>query len=240
MQSHKTTLENGMRIITVPMEGNPTATVLVLVEAGSKYEVAENSGISHFLEHMAFKGTTSHTGKELMRELDGLGAQTNAFTWLEYTGYYAKGQAKHVSKMLEIVSDIYLNSTLPAEEMEKEKGVIIGEIDMYEDMPSRDSVEQFMRLLYGDQPAGWPVLGPKENIKNFTRDHFVSYREAQYVASATTVIISGGIDQEKILAEVKEKFAGISTLPKHEKLAIIENQEKPQIKLKYRNQKFLF
>ena len=126
MKFSKNILKNGLRVITVPMKDNPTVTVLVLVEAGSKYEDKKVNGISHFLEHMCFKGTMKRPKAiDISRELDALGSQYNAFTSQEFTGYYAKSDAKHFVKILDIVSDIYLNSTFPETEMEKEKGVII-------------------------------------------------------------------------------------------------------------------
>src|SRR3989344_9115972 len=126
MKFTKQILHNGLRIITVPMKDNPTVTVLVLVETGSKYETKNKNGLSHFLEHMCFKGTVKRLKAiDISKELDALGSQYNAFTAQEYTGYYAKSDAKHFSQIFDIVTDIYLNSTFPETEMEKEKGVII-------------------------------------------------------------------------------------------------------------------
>src|SRR3989338_4593016 len=151
MNFTKKVLKNGLRVITAPMKDNPTVTVLVLVEAGSKYETKKVNGISHFLEHMCFKGTTKRSkAVDISKELDSLGSQYNAFTAQEYTGYYAKSDARHFGKIFDVVSDIYLNSTFPDVEMEKEKGVIIEEINMYEDQPQRHVQDLFMKLLYGD------------------------------------------------------------------------------------------
>ncbi len=156
MKFNKKVLKNGLRILTVPMKDNPTVTVLVLVEAGSKYEQKDNNGISHFLEHMCFKGTNKRpSAMEITKELDGIGAQYNAFTSFEHTGYYAKADYKNFDKILDIVSDMYLNPTLPEKEIEKEKGVIIEEANMYEDLPQRKVWDVFFEMLYGDQPVGW-------------------------------------------------------------------------------------
>src|SRR3989344_4414579 len=131
MKFLKKILKNGLRVITVPMKDNPTVTVLVLVEAGSKYENKNVNGISHFLEHMCFKGTVKRPkATDISKELDALGSQYNAFTAQEYTGYYAKTSARHFRQIFDIVSDVYLNSTFPEVEMQKEKGVIIEEIKM--------------------------------------------------------------------------------------------------------------
>jgi predicted Zn-dependent peptidase len=210
MKPKRTVLKNGMRIITVPMKDNPTVTVLVLVEAGSKYETKKLNGISHFLEHMCFKGTAKRpTALHIAHELDGLGADYNAFTTEEYTGYYAKGEARYFPKLLDVVSDIYQNSTFPEKEIEKEKGVIVEEINMYEDMPARDVQQVFTSLLYGDQPAGWSVAGTKENVKSFKREDFINYKDAHYVASATTIVVAGNISHVDALNQIKSQFKAI-------------------------------
>src|SRR4051812_42790493 len=174
MKFNKTTLNNGLRLITVPMKDNPAVTVLVLVEAGSKYESKNESGLSHFLEHMVFKGTTKRPKASMIsRELDSIGAHYNAFTGQEYTGYYAKVDQKHLDLALDIVGDMYVDPLLDAAEIEKEKGVIIEEIRMYQDLPHRHVQDLFMELVYGDQPVGWNVAGTEESVKSFTRDHFL-------------------------------------------------------------------
>src|SRR3989344_8079822 len=138
MKARRTVLKNGLRVIAAPMKGNPTVTVLVLVEAGSHYEKKEHNGISHFLEHMCFKGTKNRPSPTaISHELDALGAQSNAFTSYEWTGYYAKARSQLFPKLLDVIADLYLNPTVPAEEIEKEKGVIVEEIHMYKDMPMR-------------------------------------------------------------------------------------------------------
>ncbi len=214
------------------MPGSPTVTVFVLVEAGSKYEKKEENGISHFLEHMCFKGTTKRPGSsDISTELDAIGASYNAFTSSEYTGYYAKAQYEQVDKVLDIVSDMYLNPTLPQIEIDKEKGVIIEEINMYEDLPQRKVQDVFGALLYGDQPAGRTVLGPKENIKRFSREDFVKYRDAHYVAEATTVIVAGNFSEAKVLSSIKKIFKEAPTREKAGKEKIKEEQTKPEISL---------
>lgn len=205
MKPKEKVLKNGLRIITIPMQDNPTVTVMVMVEAGTRYETLKNNGISHFLEHMCFKGTEKRKSLDIAYELESMGAETNAFTSYDYTGYYAKGQAHLFPKLLDVVADVYLNSTFPADELEKERGVICGEIDMYEDMPVRKVHDVISQSLYGDQPAGYTVLGPKENIRKFTRDDFVDYRNTHYVAGKTVIVVAGNIspaDAEKHIAQV--------------------------------------
>lgn len=223
-----------MRIITAPMKSNQTVTVMVLVEAGSKYETHKNNGISHFLEHMCFKGTEKRSVFEITEELDGLGAESNAFTSEEYTGYYAKAHYKHVDDLIDIVSDIYLNSTLPSDEIQKERGVIIEEINMYEDMPQRTVWDVFEKLLYSDQPAGMTVLGPKTNIQNMRRSDFVSYHKKHYVAEGTTVVVTGNINEKKVIDHLKKAFKDISTTKKHTKKKTKDIQSKPEVSVRYR------
>ncbi len=236
MQYTKKVLKNGLRIITVPMKSNPTVTVLILVEAGSNYEDKENNGISHFLEHMCFKGTSKRlTSADISKELDGIGSINNAFTSQEYTGYYAKADYKNADQMLDIVSDIYLNSTFPEKELEKEKGVIIEEINMYKDLPRRIVIEEFYKLLYGDQPAGRSTIGPKENIQKMQRRDFIDYRHKHYVASATTVIVAGKIDEKDVLKKVQTLFKDVSKWKKEEKKRAVEYQATPQVRVFYKD-----
>lgn len=224
----KTKLKNGLKVITVPMRDNPTVTVLVLVATGSKYETKEISGLSHFLEHMCFKGTTKRpTAQAIASELDALGCQYNAFTGQEYTGYYAKADAKHFDQVFDVVSDIYLNSTFPEVEIEKEKGVIVEEINMYEDMPQRHVQDLFMTLLYGDQPAGWNIAGTKETVRSFNRAQFVDYKNAHYVPKATTVVVAGKVSQKSVEKKADAVFGSLKNAKKHDKVKVVENQTKP-------------
>ncbi len=231
MKYKKTVLKNGMRIISVPMKDNQTVTMMVLVEAGSKYETKEINGISHFLEHLCFKGTEKRpTALDITKELDGLGAQSNAFTSEEFTGYYAKAHKKHLPKLLDVISDIYVNSVFNSEEIEKEKGVIIDEINMYEDLPMRHVQDIFMHTLYGDQPAGWNIAGDKEKVKNMTRGDIVSYREKLYVAEATTIVVSGGgFDTKKLVKDIENKFANIADKNKGTKKKVKNGQKTPNV-----------
>jgi len=227
--------KNGLRVITVPMKDNPTVTVLVLVGTGSDYEKKEINGISHFLEHMCFKGTVKRpTAQSISHELDSLGCQYNAFTDHEMTGYYAKGDSKNFKQIFDVVSDIYLNSTFPEAEMEKEKGVIVEEINMYEDMPQRHVNDLFSEVLYGDQPAGRNIAGPKENIYKMVRDNFVNYKKSHYVASNTVVVVTGNITNKQVYDEVNKYFKDIKTSKKIKKVKTKEAQTNPNILIKYK------
>ena len=235
MKFKKTILKNGLRVITVPMKDNPTVTVLVLVEAGSKYETKKINGLSHFLEHMCFKGTIKRPKAiDISKELDALGSQYNAFTAQEYTGYYAKADARHFKQIFDVVTDIYLNSTFPEAEMQKEKGVIIEEINMYEDMPNRHVQDLIMQLLYGDQPAGWNIAGEKKNILNMEQSDFIKYKKAHYLPEATTIIVAGQINEKNVLKEVNKIFGKVPRDRKAKKLKVKEAQIKPQALISFK------
>jgi len=219
----------------VPMKDNPTVTVLVLVEAGSKYEEKSNNGISHFLEHMCFKGTEKRPkALDILEELDSTGSVCNAFTSLEYTGYYAKADAKHFGNIFDIVSDIYLNSTLPEKEIEKEKGVIIEEINMYKDIPQKRVSDLFTRLLYKDQPAGRNIAGEKENVLRMKRKDFLAYKSAHYLPEATVIVVAGHIKEEEVLRKARKIFGTVSRGKKFCKVKVKESQKKPEILLEYK------
>lgn len=231
----KTTLANGLRIITIPQPNAVALTVLTLVETGSKYEAKRINGISHFLEHLCFKGTVNRPKPSMIAsELDGLGAQSNAFTSHEYTGYYAKVSADKGAQALDIISDLYLNPIFDATEIEKEKGVIIEEIHMYEDMPQRKIGDLFMSLLYGDQPAGWDIAGEPELITKMTREDIVKYRSEHYVPVATTLVIAGAFDEKQMIEKATELFGKMAHGEKLGKVKVKEAQTKPEVLLKYK------
>ena len=197
MHFKKTTFKNGLRLVTAPMKDTNTVTVIVAVAAGSKYETKNVNGLSHFLEHMFFKGTKKRPKtKDIAESLDAVGGEFNAFTSQESTAYYAKVDKEHINLALDVVSDIYLNSKIDAKEIEKERGVILQEINMYEDNPMLSVQEEFEHLLYGDQPAGWRVIGTKENIARVGRKDFVNYMKNFYTAQNTVVCVAGNFGEK--------------------------------------------
>jgi predicted Zn-dependent peptidase len=224
----KITLKNGLRILIVPAKSTKAVTVLTIVGTGSKFENKDINGISHFLEHMFFKGTKKRPDKlQIAEDLDMVGGNFNAFTGTDYTGYYAKVASKHFDLAMDWVSDIYLNSLLPEEEVDKEKGVIIEEINMYYDHPMRYIYTLWQQLLYGDQPAGWDIAGTKEVVSKLTRQQMFDYRAKHYVASNTIVVVAGNVTVQKAVAAAKKSFAGINTEEPGEKQQVVENQSVP-------------
>lgn len=231
----KITLKNGLRIITVPQRTSQTATVLALVGTGSKYETKKTSGISHFLEHMYFKGTKKRpTALAVSEVLDKLGGVFNAFTAEEFTGYYAKVAAPQFETALEWVSDIYLNSLLPTKEIEKERKVIIEEINMYLDTPVIYVGELWKTLLYGDQPAGWDVAGTKESVSKISQQQLSNYMKSQYVSRNTIVCIAGKVSPSQVVSKVKNYFSRIKTTKNQQKSPVFEKQRKPELLLHFK------
>ncbi|MCL5017292.1 MAG: insulinase family protein [Patescibacteria group bacterium] len=225
-------LKNGLRIVLCPMPRSLATTFLVLVEAGSKYETKEINGVSHFLEHMCFKGTKKRpTALAIASELESLGAIYNAFTGHEYTGYYAKVGVDKINSALDIISDMYLDPLFDEKEIEKEKGVIVEEINMYEDLPQKKVVEIFMKLLYGDQPAGWDIAGPRDTVRGMSRKDIVDYRNKHYVPSATTVVVSGAFKEKEMLKKLNKIFAGVQSGGGMSKKKVLESQSAPAVAL---------
>lgn len=228
-------LDSGLNLVCVPMAGTRTATVMVMVGTGSKYESKNINGISHFLEHMMFKGTTKRPGKlDISRELESIGAQFNAFTSKEYTGYYAKASAAKIDVVMDVIFDIFLNSKLDEDAIQTERHVIVEEINMYKDDPPRHVGDMFEKLLYGDQPAGWNVAGEKEIVLNLKRDDFVHYFDTHYIAENTVVAIAGNIDPEVIREKVSGYFENIRHGSRFEKPAVLEKQDAPGVDIFYK------
>ena len=225
----KTILENGLRVITIPMRSTRAVTVLVTVGTGSKYETKEISGLSHFLEHMLFKGTKKRpTTLEVTEPLDRVGGIFNAFTGKEVTGYWVKVDSRHLDLALDLVSDIFLNSRLEEKEIKREKGVIIEEMNMYLDTPIAYIGDLWEKLLYGNQPAGWLIIGKKENILKFKRNHFVSYLKNHYSAKNTIVCVAGNIDSKITEKKIKKYFQKTRTSSPKAKLKVVEKQKNPK------------
>jgi len=232
----KTVLENGLRIITAPMQGTNTVTVLVLCGTGSDYESRDISGISHFLEHMFFKGTKNRPTPDVIKhELDGIGSVSNAFTSHEITGYHIKAGKSYLDQSLSLLADIYNNSLLPAEEIERERQVVIEEMHKDKDTPTLYIWWVWEQLLYGDQPAGWDVIGLEQNIRNLKREDFVNYFNNQYVAGNTAVVVAGNFDEPAIIAKVSSLFADLRHAPPiRQKPTLQGTQNKAKLRIEYK------
>jgi predicted Zn-dependent peptidase len=191
-QKHQ--LDNGLRVLTADMPQVQSVTCMIMLAAGSRYETADTNGIAHFSEHMFFKGTERRpTAREIGMEVDGLGGEFNAFTGKEYTGYYVRCAADYRDQALDILVDMLRNSTFDPEEIEREKGVIIEEMNMYYDTPRDFIGGVYDQLLYGDQPLGWDIIGRKETVRSATRQTFLDYVGRWYKPERMVVGIAGRI-----------------------------------------------
>ncbi len=228
----KFTYPSGFRLLTVPMANTETVTVLVLVGTGSRYETKDINGISHFLEHMMFKGTEKRPGAlDISEELDAIGAEYNAFTGQEYTGYYVKCAAEKLDVALDVISDIFQHSKLDQAEINKERGAIKEEINMYYDNPARYVGTLYEALMFGDHPLGWDIAGPKENIDRMTRDQFVNYFQTHYVASNTIIAIAGNVEVENVKIKVENYFNSVRQHDTISPLLSTEHQVAPALKI---------
>lgn len=211
-----TKLANGVRVLTVPMPGVESVTAMVLVRTGSRNETVEQAGISHVLEHMLFKGTKSYpTPMDLAGAIDGIGAENNAFTGKEYTGYYVTSAAKHLPLTLDILSEMVTVPTLPQSDLEREREVIVQEIAMYEDEPRERAVEEFENLMYDGSSMGRLIIGTKETVRATTAEKLRSYMGEWYRGGNVLVVVAGRIanNELRIMQLLEEKFGGMGQGP---------------------------
>src|SRR5919204_130352 len=188
------TLPNGLRILTAPLASAQSVSCAIMLAAGSRYETPETNGIAHFCEHMVFKGTERRpTARDISKEIDAIGGEFNAFTGKEYTGYYVKCAAESRDIALDVLVDMLRNSKFDSAEIDREKGVIIEEMNMYYDTP-RDFISGvYEELLYGDQPLGWDIIGRKETIHGAKQQTFHDYVDHWYKPERMVVGVGGKI-----------------------------------------------
>ncbi len=233
MQFKKTILKNGLRVLTIPMPSFESATVMVMVGAGSRYENKNNSGISHFLEHMAFKGTQKRPhALDISTIIDGMGGEFNAFTGKETTGFYIKSAADKIEISLDILSDMIMHSRFAVEEIEKEKGVILEEINLYEDTPSRKIWDVYEKLLYKNTPMGWSITGEKDVVGKMQREDFLTYLSHLYSAQNITVVVAGGLDSAKAEELTNKYFGEMKKFDVVRYKKVVESQGRPALLIK--------
>ncbi|MBQ7339247.1 MAG: insulinase family protein [Clostridia bacterium] len=199
--------DNGLRLIINKMDSVYSVSCGVMVKTGSAFENADNNGISHFVEHCMFKGTVKRTAFEISDSIDRIGAQINAYTSKEATCYYTKSTSEHFYDSLEILSDIFFNSKFDQAELDKEKGVVIEEINMCEDTPEDICLDLLAESYYGKNGLGQTILGPIDNIKKFTRDDLIKYIGDYYTPNNIVIAVAGNVDEVKAQEFVKNLFA---------------------------------
>ena len=198
--------ENGLRLVVKQMQGIMSVAMGILVGTGASAETDKEDGISHFIEHMQFKGTKKRNAFEISDAFDRLGAQVNAFTGKDLTCYYSKCTSDHTSECFEILSDLFLNSTFPEEEMEREKGVVCEEISMNEDTPEDLCLDILASAYYGKENYGRNILGTTKNVKSFTVADILAYKKARYCPQNIVISFAGGIAPQTAQALVESYF----------------------------------
>ncbi len=206
-----TTLQSGLPVIRIPMPAVKSVTVLVLCNTGSRYEKPEQYGIAHFFEHMVFKGTQKYpTAQLLASTVDGIGADFNAFTGKEYTGYYVKSASEHVGLALDVVSDMLLAPALRQDDIDREKGVIIEELNLYADTPHRHIADLFDNLVYQGNGLEHDIVGNKSTIKSMRSEDFQTFLQSWYGLGNMLLVLAGDsevVESEATMDQVRQAFA---------------------------------
>lgn len=232
IQFKKKVLSNGLRVISAPMENTDAVTFLVLVGVGSRYETKNINGISHFLEHLFFKGTKSRPKPgQVFKDLDKIGATYNAFTSKETTGFWVKSATDDFDVGLDIVSDILLEPLFKKEEIDRERGVILQEINMYEDEPRRRVWDMLENVMYGDQPIGWDIAGKKEIVAKIKRSDIVNYKNNNYLSKNMVVAVAGNIDPQVVFEKIEKRFKKIKKGKNKASKGAVVFQKKPSVEI---------
>lgn len=203
-----TTLANGIQVLTESMPQVRTATIGIWIGTGSRYEEERHGGISHFLEHMFFKGTQSRSALDIAQAADALGAQLNAFTDREMTCLYAKALARHLPTVMELMADMLLRSALEPDAVERERQVILEEIKMYEDSPDELVQDLFAQTIWNGHPLGRPVIGSVETVRRFAREDFLAYRDHRYRPNNVVVAVAGDVTHHGVVQLVADALGG--------------------------------
>lgn len=224
------TLKNKLRVLFVDTKSFPSLTTILLLGVGSRYENAKNSGISHFLEHIPFKGTKNFPNTQIISTVtDGFGGITNAYTSKDHTTYWIKAPAKHFQQASAIIADLVRFPLMDVEEIEREKGVIVEEINMYEDTPSNKVEDIYERLVYDGNPLGRDIIGSKETVTAFDRNTFSSHHDTHYYPNNAVLVVAGGFDQseEKMLATIESQWGDWKGKDTPSALTFHPDQKKP-------------
>ena len=233
------TLSNGLTIIGEEIPYLKSITLGIWVNAGSRIEEENNAGISHFIEHMLFKGTKNRTSKELASTIDNLGGQINAFTSKECTCFYVKLLDEHISIGVDVLSDMMLNSLFDSEEIDKERQVILEELKMYEDSPEDLSYDLLTENIYKTDGLGMNIIGTKESLNNINRENILEYFNKYYVASNCVISMSGNFNFEEMIKLIEDKFNNLPqgevkvevTKPEFHPCFIAKNKDTEQVNL---------
>jgi predicted Zn-dependent peptidase len=209
MKVNVTTLANGLQVVTDEMDAIESVSLGVWMNVGTRHETADVNGISHLLEHMAFKGTSRRSAQLIAEEMDNVGGHLNAYTSRDHTAYFAKVLKGDLGLAVDVLSDILLNSTMDAEELEREKQVIVQEISQANDTPDDIIFDRFQAQAFPDQPMGWPVLGSEPLVRAVTSRRLKDYLGAHYAAEHAVVAAAGAVDHDAFVADVERAFGAL-------------------------------
>lgn len=212
MSIRETRLANGLRVVTDPMATVESTSIGVWVDAGTRHEAPEVNGISHLLEHMAFKGTERRTARDIAEEMDAVGGHLNAYTARDHTAYYAKVLKEDSGLALDIVSDILQHSTIDPEELAREQAVVVQEISQAIDTPDDIIFDHFQAIAYPEQPLGRPVLGTEELVRGMTRDTLAGYMGVHYAAPRMVLAAAGRIEHDQVVEAAEAAFGKLPTI----------------------------
>lgn len=235
LKTRKITLPSRLRILVTPMSSSEAVTVMILVRAGSRYETRKINGIAHFLEHMFFKGGQRYLDqRSVATAIDGIGGEFNAFTGDEYVGYYVKAAKDKVEIIFDVLSDMLLNARFDKAGLERERGVILEEYNMYEDTPTSKIWNVFKQLILGDNPLGWSTIGLKPVIKKVQRKDFVNYKNKLYTAPNVVVSVAGNISAGQVKKLVKKYLPYQRSIRKNKPLPYHAPRPVKKIKVVYK------
>jgi predicted Zn-dependent peptidase len=229
------TLSNGIRVITIPMPTLESAAVTVFVGVGSRFEPEKIAGISHFIEHMAFKGSKKYkTAREVSETIDAMGADYNAATSKDWTNFYIKSRAHNLEKSFAVLSDMILDPLLDPDEIEKERGVILEEIAMQEDTPMDKIGDIFMELVFEGNPLAIDIAGTKKSVRNITREDFVTFKNQHYYGGNIVIVVAGGVHSAGVEKLATQYFGNVPSGIQEVPTIFSSIQDKPKLKVEYK------
>src|ERR1035438_1497641 len=206
-----TILNNGVRVVTQRVEHMHTVSIGIWVANGTRHESPEHNGIAHFIEHLLFKGTARRSARQISMEIDSMGGVLNAFTGHEYVCYYAKVLAKFLPRTVDLLTDIFLHSTFPAEEIERERKVILQEIKMRDDSPDDFIHDQFHQRFWNGHPLGLSIPGSVETVSALTRDQIIDYKQSRYRPKDIIVSAAGNIRHDELVGLAEAAFSAVTS-----------------------------
>ncbi|MBU1125087.1 MAG: insulinase family protein [Candidatus Omnitrophica bacterium] len=227
----KTVFDNGLKLVTYTMPRMQSVSMGIWISVGGRFESSRDKGISHYLEHMLFKGSKKYSCRSIKESIEGVGGVLNGFTSEELTCYFVKIPARHMISALDVLSDMVLHPRVPESEAQKERTVILEEIKMYKDLPQSYVYELLDELLWPDQPLGAPIIGTEESVRALNREKLLFFKESFYTAANIVISAAGALDEARLTKLVKRNFSGLPAAQRNTFLAVQEVQKQPQLKV---------